>query len=834
MRPRHLQQPFYVGLLYFLASAISTCLAAPSDQGEAKFLDARREIEQRFAEKSTNVRKQYADWLGKLLPKYQEAGDLDNTLALSNEIKRIGEEQKLESPPELKPPTGATETPNKLPAAAVEMQSRVHRYLRHVYELRVKETATLLAEYSKHLKTVQDRQVKAGDAEDAALTKTKIATITDELNAVLDEFQKIEASRPAPEPKRKLARVGIPLSMRQGLILHLGFDRDEKDKVTDKSGQGHHANVNGATWTAKGIGGGGIEFIEPGSSVSIPSEVSEGLKRFSISLWVKSDENGSEGGYYQRPTILGNGSDQLGSGDFGIVSSGGCIGLWHGLVPPDDHFISEETNVCDGEWRHVVIVSGEDGVDLYVDAALETRMQPAQRGFSSDPLALGASWYSDGVKYAHSGVLDEVMLWDRPLSSGEIKQLFRAQNHLAPREASFAKVQPKAETPVRPSRDPSPAAPDVPAPDAGAGALPLGLSVIKEKYANQIAGIDERLLATRKRPLLESYGKALLRLESEVAGDADLKAVRAERERVRRESSIAASDIAASPPKLVALQRTLISELAKLEKIRSTEELAVRKQYAAGLRSLKKQYAKKSMLDEALAVERELKQIVASIEGLSRSPSRLPSMRQGLILHLGFDRDEEGKVTDQGDRGHDASVNGATWTSKGKVRGDYEYDGDDYIEVGDLGEAPQEGTLAFWIYPAEMANYRNPFTTKRAGGNAGFRFEEHESGKFGIASGNDGGQFDGHRIAEKLVADQWFHVLIVWNMSENRMQGYLDGSEVFDEAHELWPTTFPNVALGTGFSTSGERQWKGKIDELMIWDRALSAAEVAQLYRTQK
>jgi hypothetical protein len=304
-------------------------------------------------------------------------------------------------------------------------------------------------------------------------------------------------------------------------------------------------------------------------------------------------------------------------------------------------------------------------------------------------------------------------------------------------------------------------------------------------------------------------------------------------------------------PELNAMHKRFVFQTGKALATKDAQSETLLTNYLKHLHALEKQLVKSNEIETAKRARTEamsrlpaLKAVRARITERRKSYASTstylsrgglpPSLRKDLMLYLSFDRNEEDQVTDQSGQKQHAQVSGATWTPKGKGKGAYAYDGDDYIEVGDLGEAPPEGTIAFWIHPAEIANYRNPFATKRAGGNAGFRFEENESGGFGIAAGNDSGHFEGHGLTKELEADAWYHVVVTWDMPDNRMRGYLNGAVVFDDAHELWPTTFPNVAVGTGYSTGGERQWKGKIDELMIWKRALSAAEVKQLHHSQQ
>jgi hypothetical protein len=210
-------------------------------------------------------------------------------------------------------------------------------------------------------------------------------------------------------------------------------------------------------------------------------------------------------------------------------------------------------------------------------------------------------------------------------------------------------------------------------------------------------------------------------------------------------------------------------------------------------------------------------------------------LHRKLILHYSFDKDDGDNISDKSGMKNNAEVKGAKWTRKGKLSGAFEFDGvDDYIRAGDLGGMPEKGTIAFWMNPAELANYRNPFTTKRGGGNAGFRFEENAAGRFCLVAGDDGGTAAVHAYTEILKARRWYHIVLIWDRESGNIKGYLDGSLAFDEPHKHWATRFHNVAIGTGFSTSAKRQWKGEIDEVTIWSRALSKNEIKPLYSSQK
>jgi len=176
-------------------------------------------------------------------------------------------------------------------------------------------------------------------------------------------------------------------------------------------------------------------------------------------------------------------------------------------------------------------------------------------------------------------------------------------------------------------------------------------------------------------------------------------------------------------------------------------------------------------------------------------------------------------------------IGGPIWTT-GKVRNALQFDGvNDYVSVGNLGNFYLQGTIEFWMNPTVVENYRNPFTTNYPGYNAAIRFEENSAGNFGLAMGDDSGlQQYGHTyLSSGLLPNKWYHVVLTWNKTSNKATGYLNGVQKFDDWQPIWPTTIPNVTIGGILWV--DRSWKGLIDEVAIYNRALTADEIQQHYQ---
>ena len=150
--------------------------------------------------------------------------------------------------------------------------------------------------------------------------------------------------------------------------------------------------------------------------------------------------------------------------------------------------------------------------------------------------------------------------------------------------------------------------------------------------------------------------------------------------------------------------------------------------------------------------------------------------------------------------------------------------------VPNLGAFPTQGTIEFWMNPASLANYPNPFSTSGPTGlNVGIRFEEQANGRFAVAVGDDAGNFTGHLLTANLSASSWHHVVLTWNKAQNTISGHFDGQLMLDnQPHAYWPSTLSNVTIGGGFSST--RYWNGMMSEIALYNSQLTAGQVTNHY----
>jgi len=211
-----------------------------------------------------------------------------------------------------------------------------------------------------------------------------------------------------------------------------------------------------------------------------------------------------------------------------------------------------------------------------------------------------------------------------------------------------------------------------------------------------------------------------------------------------------------------------------------------------------------------------------------------PDISRGLVGWWKFDEVSGATGVDSSGQGRDGTLKGKVSFDSGSVEGRIGKalniaGGDDYIEItgykGVLGTAPR--TVAAWV------------KTKRDNGQilSWGRDEGGEMFIFGFIRGRGrigvtpkGGYF---YMNDKVSDDKWHHVAAVVGEAElpnlhDDVTLYKDGQVALIHSIgllDLWPIDTPSdldVAIGKGF--------EGAVDDVRIYDRALSEEEIRLLF----
>jgi hypothetical protein len=82
------------------------------------------------------------------------------------------------------------------------------------------------------------------------------------------------------------------------------------------------------------------------------------------------------------------------------------------------------------------------------------------------------------------------------------------------------------------------------------------------------------------------------------------------------------------------------------------------------------------------------------------------------------------------------------------------------------------------------------------------------------------------------VVGNWYHVVSILDRTTNTFRVYLNGNQILSvsETRAVIPNTQPLVLGRSGCTPCNFERWNGAIDEVRVYNRAISAGEVQQLY----
>ncbi|MBS3159044.1 LamG domain-containing protein [Candidatus Woesearchaeota archaeon] len=142
---------------------------------------------------------------------------------------------------------------------------------------------------------------------------------------------------------------------------------------------------------------------------------------FSICTWIKTNVKGGSANHWQLAPIIES-ECSFADNDFGFgIDKFGYVAIGTG---PDDITINSTTNVSDNNWHFVCgarnLSSGN--LSVYVDGNFEKAKNSSTTSLTCNSLAT-IGFGTDGASY-FSGLMDELLIWNRTLSSAEISAIY--------------------------------------------------------------------------------------------------------------------------------------------------------------------------------------------------------------------------------------------------------------------------------------------------------------------------------------------------------------------------------------------------------------------------
>lgn len=208
---------------------------------------------------------------------------------------------------------------------------------------------------------------------------------------------------------------------------------------------------------------------------------------------------------------------------------------------------------------------------------------------------------------------------------------------------------------------------------------------------------------------------------------------------------------------------------------------------------------------------------------------------QGLIGYWSFDEGSGSVATDTSGYGNNGTLQGGpTWVT-GKIGKALQFDGvDDYIDCGAGTSLHLDGnsfTIAAWI-KLDQISRNNNFVGK--GGTEAANQLLH----FGIRSSNNwmfAFYSNDLNVQGAPAVGTWYHLVGTYDATTNNKKLYLNGSLIGQNtpSSDLLNTDSYPLLIGAR-NASDHYYTKGLIDEVRLYDRVLTAAEISAAYNATK
>lgn len=201
-----------------------------------------------------------------------------------------------------------------------------------------------------------------------------------------------------------------------GLVGHWKFNESSGTTAADSTAEGNNGAVSGATWTASGIIENALSFNGAGSVTKTGSAaVLKPSTEVSVSAWIKAGSTDT------------GGSEIVSMGDSYAVrlEATGNIKFFYYNGSTWSNITTTGLNLKDNQWHYVVGQKTSSSVEIYVDGVLKiTSANTGTITYNQGSNFVIGKHGNGGNTYDFVGLIDDVRIYNRPLTSQEISATY--------------------------------------------------------------------------------------------------------------------------------------------------------------------------------------------------------------------------------------------------------------------------------------------------------------------------------------------------------------------------------------------------------------------------
>jgi len=245
-------------------------------------------------------------------------------------------------------------------------------------------------------------------------------------------------------------------------------------------------------------------------------------------------------------------------------------------------------------------------------------------------------------------------------------------------------------------------------------------------------------------------------------------------------------------------------------------------------------------LQQLSSVLQALKTLLSSL--FPQTQAQTADITSGLVAHYKFDEGTGTTANDSsGNNNIGTLINGPTWTT-GKIGGALNFDGvNDYVDLSNdqtygLSSATSEKTISAWVKTtagdASIVGMRGSVDVPVFDVQVGFDgVDNSNTGRISFLVRDDASAGLRHIHGTIAVNDGAWHHVVVTRNSSKLMTIYVDGKSESSGADTMGSSvTIADARIGDEPMNTSIPNMNGSIDEVRVYNRALTASEITELY----
>jgi hypothetical protein len=210
---------------------------------------------------------------------------------------------------------------------------------------------------------------------------------------------------------------------------------------------------------------------------------------------------------------------------------------------------------------------------------------------------------------------------------------------------------------------------------------------------------------------------------------------------------------------------------------------------------------------------------------VSVTVSNAPPPPAGLIAAYGFEEGVGTSIADATGKSHTGTLSGATWSAAGKNGKALSFDGiNDWVTIADAHDLDLTNrmTLEAWVRAASLSGW-NTVVMKEAAGKLVYALYANDNAPRPAVTMAIAGIDRSATGASAVPLNAWTHLAATYDGTTLRL--YVNGVEALSRAQTGNMTASTNP-LRIGGNGVWNEYFNGLVDDVRIYDRALTAAEI--------